>query len=126
VEANAGSHGRDTPPDLRESFTFGPEEVPPAVDGTAEQEWFGPNSWPTGRPELQAAATAFSTGCGALAEDLLRIFALALDLDDDFFVSRCTDNNWSVRLTWYPARPAVGSVRPGQLLRGRMDSITVG
>jgi isopenicillin N synthase-like dioxygenase len=119
VEANAGADGLPAPPDLKESFTFGPEEVPPAVVGTAEEEWFGPNSWPAGSPGLQAAATAFAEGCAALADDLLRIFALALDLDDDFFVTRCTGNTWSVNLTWYPARHAVGSVLPGQMRIGQ-------
>jgi isopenicillin N synthase-like dioxygenase len=119
AEANAGSDGLDTPPDLKESFTFGPERVPPAVVGTPEEEWFGPNSWPAGFPGLRDAATAFSDGCAALAEDLLRIFALALDLDDDYFVSRCVDNTWSVNLNLYPAREALGPVLPGQLRIGQ-------
>jgi isopenicillin N synthase-like dioxygenase len=119
AEANAGSDGLETPPDLKESFTFGPEEVPPAVVGTAEEEWFGPNSWPPEVPGLRAAATAYADGCAALADDLLRILALALDLDDDFFVSRCTDNTWSVNLNWYPARQLVGSVLPGQMRIGQ-------
>jgi isopenicillin N synthase-like dioxygenase len=118
IPPGAGSAGPGTPPDLKESFTFGPEQVPSAAVGTVEEEWFGPNSWPTGTPRLQAAATAFSDGCAALAEDLLRIFALALDLADDYFVTRCAGNTWSVDLTWYPARAAVGSVLPGQLRSG--------
>ena len=119
AEANAGSDGLATPPDLKESFTFGPEAVPPAVVGTPEEEWFGPNSWPEGTPGLRAAATAFADGCAALAEDLLRVFALALDLDPDFFVRRCTGNTWSVNLNWYPARAAVGEVLPGQMRIGQ-------
>ena len=123
AEANAGSDGLDTPPDLKESFTFGPEEVPLAVVGTPEEEWFGPNSWPAATPGLAAAATGFAAGCAALAEDLLRVFALALDLADDFFVSRCTGNTWSVNLNWYPPRSAVGSVLPGQMRIGQHTDV---
>jgi isopenicillin N synthase-like dioxygenase len=121
VEANAGSDGLKTPPDLEESFTFGPEQVPPAVVGTAEEEWFGPNSWPAETPGLRAAATAFAEGCARLADDLLRVFALALDLDDGYFVTRCVGNTWNVNLTWYPARSTVGSVLPGRM---RIDQHT--
>jgi len=119
AEANAGSDGLHTPPDLKESFTFGPEQVPPAVVGTVEEEWFGPNSWPVQTPGLQAVATAWSGACAALADDLLRVFALALDLDDDFFVSCCAGNTWSVDLNRYPARSAVGPVLPGQMRMGQ-------
>jgi len=117
--ANGGSDGLDTPPDLKESFTFGPEVVPPAVVGTVEEEWFGPNTWPASAPGLRAAATAFSDCCAQLADDLLRVFALALDLDDDFFVSRCAGNAWSVDLNLYPAREEVGPVFPGQMRIGQ-------
>ena len=48
-----------------------------------------------------------------------RVFALALDLDQDFFVRRCTGNTWSVNLNWYPARAAVGEVLPGQMRIGQ-------
>ena len=110
-----GCDGPGTPPDLRETFAFGPEQVPAAVAGTAEAEWFGPNSWPAGLPGLPAAATAFADGCARLVADLLRVCALALDLDDDFFVSRGRGDTWGVDLHWYPARQAVAPVLPGQV-----------
>jgi isopenicillin N synthase-like dioxygenase len=107
------------PADLSECLTFGPERVPPQLAGTPEAEWFGPNSWPASLPGLATAATAYADGCAALAVDLLRVFALALDLDDDFFVSRCTGETWRVDLTWYPAWQVTGSVLPGQMRCGQ-------
>lgn len=101
--------------DLRESFGFGAEEVPAELLGTEEEEWFGPNAWPAGTPCLRTAATAFTRCCAAVADELLRVLALALDLDADFFVSRCTGRTWHADLTWYPARQAVGPVAPGQM-----------
>jgi isopenicillin N synthase-like dioxygenase len=117
--ADAGGDLFATPPDLKESFTFGPEEVPPAALGTAEEEWFGPNSWPAVTPGLPTAAGDFADCCRRLTGDLLRVFALALDLDDDFFLARCTGTTWSVDLTRYPARSAVGAVLPGQMRAGQ-------
>jgi isopenicillin N synthase-like dioxygenase len=114
VPAASDPVGRTTPPDLRESFTFGAEEPPP-VAGTADAEWHAPNSWPAEVPGLRAAAAAFSAACAVLAEDLLRICALALDLPFDFFVSRCTGDTWTVDLDRSPARQEVGTVLPGQL-----------
>ena len=97
--------------DLRESFGFGGEDGP----GTVDDEWSGPNAWPVGTPCLRTAATAFTRCCAAVADELLRVLALALDLDTDFFVSRCTGGAWHADLTWYPARQSVGSVAPGQM-----------
>ncbi|MQA34260.1 isopenicillin N synthase family dioxygenase [Modestobacter roseus] len=96
--------GTGAPPDLREQFCFGPEPEP--------------GTWPTGTPSLRPAATAFAAGCAALAAELLRVLALALDLPEDFFVARCPADAWAADLSWYPARSAVGSVAPGQLRVG--------
>jgi len=96
-----------------ESFGFGPEVVPEPLRGTAEEEWFAPNTWPADQPCLRASAAAFSR-CGAVvAEELLRVLALALDLDGEFFPSRCS--TWHAALEWYPARQDLGALAPGQL-----------
>ncbi|MCZ2836828.1 isopenicillin N synthase family dioxygenase [Modestobacter sp. VKM Ac-2985] len=94
------------PPDLKEQFGFGPEPRP------------DPGAWPAGTPSLRPAATAFAVRCAALAAELLRVLALALDLDEEFFVSRCPADAWCADLTWHPGREAVGSVAPGQLRVG--------
>jgi len=93
-----------TPPDLRETFSFGPEQVPPAVAGTPEEEWFTPNSWPARSPGLRPAATAYARACAALAGELLRVLALALDLADDFFAACCAGGTWTVDCDSYPPR----------------------
>ncbi|MGY1840777.1 MULTISPECIES: 2-oxoglutarate and iron-dependent oxygenase domain-containing protein [unclassified Modestobacter] len=108
--------GPGAPPDLHESFRFGPVEVPAAVAGTAEECWFGPNAWPALLPGLPAAARRWSAGVAGLTDDLLRICALALDLADDHFLGpgAC----WSADLVFCPAWSAVGSVEPGQMRVG--------
>lgn len=81
------------------TFGFGPDVVPPAVAGTAEEEWFGPNAWPADVPGLRPAATAFAAACADLADELLRVAALALDLPEEFLVARCAGNTWAAELT---------------------------
>ncbi|MCU1607946.1 MAG: oxidoreductase [Modestobacter sp.] len=122
-EANAGADGLDTPPDLVETFRFGPEVTPPAVVGTSEEAWFGPNVWPEEVPGLRAAASAFADCCAGVAEDLLQVFALALDLPGNFFLTRCRGNTWSVNLNWYPARELVAPVEPGQFRIGQHTDV---
>ena len=115
--AMAGSDGLVTPPDLKESFTFGSDGVPPA--GTADGALSAPNRWPARLPGLCPAARRYARSCARLAEDLLRVSALALDLPDDFLVSRCGDDAWIADLTWHPARDQVGTVLPGQYRTGQ-------
>jgi isopenicillin N synthase-like dioxygenase len=118
--AMAGSDGLVTPPDLRESFTFGCDVAPPEVAGTAaEDSWYGPNRWPARLPGLCPVALRFAAACAALTRDLLHVCALALDLPGDFFVSRCRGDAWTADLTWHPARDRVGTVLPGQYRTGQ-------
>jgi isopenicillin N synthase-like dioxygenase len=115
--AMAGSDGLVTPPDLKESFTFGSDGVPPA--GTADEAWSAPNRWPARLPGLCHAAQRYARSCARLTEELLRVCALALDLPDDVLVARCGGDAWTADLTWHPARDRVGTVLPGQYRTGQ-------
>ena len=119
AEANAASDGVESPPDLKESWTFGAEDVPPEIAGTAEESWYRPNVWAAEVPELRSAGTEFAQACTALADDLMELFALALELPADFFTSRCAGNPWSVNLNWYPAVDQVGEAAEGQFRIGQ-------
>jgi isopenicillin N synthase-like dioxygenase len=81
------------------------------VAGTPEEEWFTSNEWPADLPGLRPAATAWRDACGQLAGDLLRVFALALELPTDFFVVRCAGGTWSAGLTWHRPSDAGNPVR---------------
>jgi isopenicillin N synthase-like dioxygenase len=83
----AFSLGKETPPDLQESFAMGPiKAAPPAIAGTqAERLFFFPNLWPTDRPQLRSAFEAYYGEMDKLALHILRLFARALNLDDHFF-----------------------------------------
>jgi isopenicillin N synthase-like dioxygenase len=112
------TYGLDTPPDLREQFFIGPLE-----DWTAHFQAFpgaakvyAPNMWP-GRPaELREVFTAYYRAQERLARDLMRIFALALDLPEGWF--DCTvDRHFSTCPSNLYPEPS-GEPLPGQLRTG--------
>jgi isopenicillin N synthase-like dioxygenase len=110
--------GKQAPPDLMESLGFGPLET---NDDPYWTEGFGPvhahpNLWPEGMPEFRAAVSNYWRAMEALSSRLMRIFALALDLDEDFFVARSDRHVTNMRINYYPAQnqpPEPGQLRAG-------------
>ena len=124
----AFSLGKETPPDLQESFAMGPiKEAPPAIAGTpAERLFFFPNSWPTNRPKFRAAFEAYYNEMDKLAVHILRLFARALNLDDGFFDSKVDKATSTMRAIYYPPQDRVPE--PGQLRAGEhtdYDTLTI-
>jgi len=115
VEANGAAYGLDTPPDLKESFTAGRDADPgrPGHEG-----WYAPNVWPAELPALRDLAERYMRACRELADDLLEICALALDLPSDFFTSRCDHAPYSLNLNWYPPLRRIQAVGEGQFRIG--------
>ena len=74
----------DAQPDLKESFIWGFENA----DGSAADDHplRGPNRWPDDMPELRETAMAYFEAAHGVAQELMRAFALGLDLPEDFFV----------------------------------------
>ncbi len=110
--------GKKAPPDLMESLGFGPIATD---DGLYWTSGFGPlhghpNLFPDDMPELRDAVTAYWREMEKLAERLSRIFALALDLDEEFFVSRSDRHVTNMRINYYPPQdkaPEAGQLRAG-------------
>jgi isopenicillin N synthase-like dioxygenase len=101
-ESLAASLGQQTPGDLKESLDWGP-----AVPG------FG---WPERPPGLRRHFEAYFEELSALGERIRRLFALALDLPQDWFEPFFRDHSSSLRVINYP-RPE-GRIEPGQLRAG--------
>ena len=98
--------GKNAPPDLMESLGFGPFETDDDPYWTKD---YGPvhahpNLWPDGMPEFRAAIGAYWRAMDALAMHLSRIFALALDLDEEFFIRRSRRHVSNMRINYYPVQ----------------------
>jgi len=116
-ESLAASRGDVTPGDVKESFNMGPGIRPShtPVDET-EAALFTANVWPQALPELQRAWQAYNAEMGALADRLMRMFALGLDLPADFFAPHIDASPSALRAINYPEQTR--APEPGQLRAG--------
>jgi isopenicillin N synthase-like dioxygenase len=118
VERLAASLGETTPPDLKETFSVGPFDPPPAgLDDPAAAFVYSPNRWPPARPEMAGAMRAHYDAQAALATRLMGSMADALGLAHDHFVPLIDQHTSALRALHYPDLGGQ-SVEPGQLRAG--------
>ena len=110
--------GKAAPPDLMESLGFGPLETdddPYWTDGYGPVHAH-PNLWPENTPEFRTAIGNYWRAMEVLAMRLSRIFALALELDEEFFVRRSDRHVTNMRINYYPVQeraPETEQLRAG-------------
>ncbi len=104
--------------DLNESLMIGPVDDVPFDYAFAPEagKHFAPNIWPEKVPGLQDAYAAYYRAMGELAQTLMRIFAVALNLSEQHFdklinrhISRLRVRNYPEQLT----EPMPGQIRAG-------------
>jgi isopenicillin N synthase-like dioxygenase len=99
--------GERPPPDLFERYRIGPfgfadDDYHRARADTA----YAPNVWPAAMPSFETRMSQYYLSMSSLARDLLRLFALALDLDECWFDGRIDRQMSSLCLNHYPALTA--------------------
>jgi len=117
-ETLSASLGKAAPADLKEMIDFGPVDVPnDAYFHSPEAEhFFDENLWPEQPPEFREIMKAYYRRMNRLANDLMSIFAHALDLPENFFFDKLDKNISAVRLICYPEQKVMPE--PGQLRGG--------
>jgi isopenicillin N synthase-like dioxygenase len=108
-----------TPPDIKESLSIGTEDVPandPYFTSAAAGAHFAPNVWPAEPAELKPIWTEYFRAVDSLATDIMRIFALALKLDEHHFDNTIDRNISMMRVLRYPKQTT--APLPGQLRAG--------
>jgi isopenicillin N synthase-like dioxygenase len=108
-----------TPPDLKESLTFGPADIPPDDPyyfTPAAGQFFAPTLWPSDPPELKELGVAYFHAMEKLSAQLMRIFALALGLPEHFFDDKIDKHISNLRILHYPNQP--DAPEKGQLRAG--------
>jgi len=74
-------------PDLKESFIWG-LEIDPEDPGIATDNTFlGENNWPADRPAMRQALNAYFVAVSGVGIDMLRAFAVAMNVDSRTFVA---------------------------------------
>jgi len=115
--ALARSLGAESPTDLCERFRLGafgfPDDEYHASRATG---CFAPNIWPDDQPGFRWALENYYRAMELLASDLMRLFALALDLPQRFFDQSIDRHISSLYINHYPALE--GEPAPGQLRAG--------
>jgi isopenicillin N synthase-like dioxygenase len=118
-EGLAYSLDEPTPPDLKESLSIGPTNVPPGDAYFTSKDagpHFAPNVWPQNPPELQQVWTDYFAAVDGLATDLMRLFALSLGLEETYFDNAIDKNISMLRVLQYPRQTL--APLPGQLRAG--------
>ena len=124
AERLAASLGEVTPPDLKETYSVGPFDPPPAsldlVADAAAAFVYSPNLWPAELPELRQAWEPYYRAMAAVVDRLLGLMALALGLPDDYFAQFVDHHTSALRALRYPDLAVLGGrpPEPGQLRAG--------
>ncbi|WP_211130788.1 isopenicillin N synthase family dioxygenase [Serratia surfactantfaciens] len=107
-----------SPGDLKESFSIGPDSVPD--DEYYSEEVSGPhfakNIWPEGMDAFRDAYVEYFDEMSKLAGSLMRIFALALNLPENFFDNKIDRHISMFRTLCYPHIKE--DILPGQFRAG--------
>jgi isopenicillin N synthase-like dioxygenase len=86
--------------DLKESFLWGYQDK----DGTSlnNHPLRGNNVWPSFQPNLEKTSMKYFNYADKLARNLMRGFALGLDLEKNFFLKTCKNPLSRASLVYYP------------------------
>jgi isopenicillin N synthase-like dioxygenase len=105
------------PGDLKESFSIGPSDVPDDeyYRGPAAGPHFAPNVWPSLKG-FREAYTAYFDAMSDLARTLMRVFALGLELPEQWFDDKIDKHISMFRTLSYPHQSE--AALPGQLRAG--------
>jgi len=113
------TRGEATPPDWKESFSAGPVDVDradPYFDAPAARSHFSPNRWPGAPAGFGPVWEGYYREMTRLAGDMMRLFALALDLPEGFFADKTDRHIGILGAMYYPDQDV--PPEPGQLRAG--------
>ncbi|MEM6565683.1 MAG: 2-oxoglutarate and iron-dependent oxygenase domain-containing protein [Pseudomonadota bacterium] len=104
VEQLSAGIGEVAPPDLKELIDIGPVDVKGGAYYTcaAAGNHFHPNLWPESPEGFREHMEAYYRAMNGLADLLMDIFALALNLPQGFFADKLDKNMSALRLICYP------------------------
>ena len=117
-ESLAASLGQQAPGDLKEMVDMGPIDVPGGDYYTRPEaaNHFAANLWPDRPDGFRTVMESYYRRMNRLANDLMAIFALALELPEDFFFDKLDKNLSALRIICYPEQTSTPV--PGQLRSG--------
>lgn len=114
----ANTLGEEAPPDMKETFSIGPllSDGSDYYTSPLAAGWFSPNRWPDSIPDFRDAWSAYYRAMEQLTRTLLELFAVALQLDPDYFVDKFDRHVSRLASVYYPEQhrqPLPGQLRSG-------------
>lgn len=102
--AKSLDNGLPSGPDLKESFSVGPDCASGAAATSEAEDWIrSPSLWPAEPTGLRSSWTAYYQALTDVAERLMAAMAVALDLPADYFAPMIDRPMTSMRALHYPA-----------------------
>ena len=102
---NARFYEQTTAPDLMEAFKYQQELPPDDPDILAGDRIQQLNKWPSQLPGWRETLLAYFEAIHGMSENLLRAFALALEMEEEYFVRFYRKPLTQVSLLHYPPQP---------------------
>lgn len=120
AEALSYSLGLETPPDLFQAFNAGAQihTIDPASRPPHHASLYHPNVWPEAPLRMQQIWEDYIAEVVELGQLMLRIMAVAFDLDPEFFSSRADQSPDTLRALDYRSEAGSPPPEPGQLRLG--------
>ncbi len=116
-ERLASSLGDVTPPDLKETYTVGPVDPAPRPAVDPGEAWARlPTLWPNDLPEAKPAFEHYYRAMSDLAQRIMQLCAVALNLDEHYFDPLINAHISALRFLNYPeleTPPLPGQLRAG-------------
>ena len=117
-ERLAASLGEETPPDLKETFSSGPADIPDEIaDDPAAAFVYSTTPWPAALPSMRATWQPYYEELAGLAARIMSAMAVALALPDDHYAGSIEHHTSALRALHYPdlggRAPSPGQLRAG-------------
>ena len=93
--------------DVKETFDMAIEIDDNDPDFLAGNPLYGPNQWPENLPHFKSTMNDYFAEITALCERIYRVFALSLNLPEDYFLAMLDKPLDILRLLRYPPQPKV-------------------
>jgi isopenicillin N synthase-like dioxygenase len=88
--------------DLNEAYFMERESVPPGIVSERAENFQSPNQWPDDLPGFKQTVAGYFDLMEGFGQSLLPLYALALELPEDYFTAPFRWAQASVRLSHYP------------------------
>jgi isopenicillin N synthase-like dioxygenase len=106
LESNAATYGVATAPDLKETYAFGPVDLPDDSLRERDPRWYAPNVWPASPPGFQEACEAWWRAARTLSDELLDLLSSALAMPHSHLRDLSAAQTSQVSINWYGPRGA--------------------